>query len=300
MKPAFAPLLPWMLALGAPWGGGVLPTRADTEQPESVFNADANADANARNISRAFAEPPRPSGRPQVFPALDLPNDAWPGPETPRLLALGATPDPSTHPSSSTLRAEEQRLQARMAAEGTNVVDLFSLADVCHDAGVDGDKQAVLRSEAYLRKLLELEPNHSRGLALLGSVYTMKGRDAFWPTTQIRLVKEGNAYMDQAVTLAPDDIPTRTIRALNNAHMPDFLGRTQVVREDLAWLWGKIEKGAAPISTSAKQQLALHWGRILKRQRKVEEAIQVLKAGRGFAPDSTVAAEITAELEKLR
>jgi hypothetical protein len=207
---------------------------------------------------------------------------------------------PAEAPPSTGLKVEEQRLLAKMAAEGTNSANLFALADFCHDEGVDGDKQAVPRAEAYLRILLESEPKHSRALALLGSVYTLKGRDAFWPTTQIRLVKEGNTYMDRAVTLAPEDVPTRVIRALNNAHMPDFLGRTQVVREDLDWLWLKIQAGGAPISTSAKQQLALHWGRILKRQHKADEASQVFRAGRAFSPDSNFAAELTTELEKLR
>jgi len=185
-----------------------------------------------------------------------------------------------------------------MARNGTNVARLFELGDTAHDLGADGDKQAVVRAETYLRQLLELEPNHAQGLALLGSVYTMKGRDAFWPTTQLRLVREGIEIMDRAVSLAPDDIRTRTIRALNNAHMPDFLGRAEVVRADLAWLWEKAEKDPTHFTTSARQKIALHWGRRLKRQHQTDLARKVWETGRDFAPSSPVAAEIRAELEK--
>src|SRR5690606_8268318 len=106
---------------------------------------------------------------------------------------------------------EERQLLSRMATQGTNTATLFALADLCHDAGVEGDEKAVLRGEAYLRQLLEMEPTNAPALALLGSIYTMKGRDAFWPTTQLRLAREGNKMMDRAVSLAPDDIRTRTI-----------------------------------------------------------------------------------------
>lgn len=291
MKPTFAPWLRCALALGVPSCLGALPPLTDSGRTKAVRNG----------VEVGTAWPGSRSTR------ANLQADTLDGvslrPATAKLLAAATPADPprrSAGSAAASLKPEEQRLLARMAAEGTNAPSLYALADFCHDEGVDGDKQAVLRAEGYLRRLLELDPKHSRALALLGSVYTMKGRDAFWPTTQIKLVKEGNGYMDQAVAQAPEDIPTRTIRALNNAHMPEFLGRTQIVREDLAWLWGKIEKGGAPISTSAKQQLALHWGRILKRQRKVDEALRVLQTGRDFAPDSPIAAEISVELEKLR
>ncbi|MBL9128751.1 MAG: hypothetical protein JNL97_13945, partial [Verrucomicrobiales bacterium] len=139
--------------------------------------------------------------------------------------AAAAPKAPAHSPASET----ELRLLDRMAREGTNSALLYALGDTCHDAGVDGDKHAVLRAEAYLRQLLDLYPTNAPALALLGSVYTMKGRDAFWPTTQLKLVREGISMMDRAVASSPDDTRTRVTRAFNNAHMPDFLGRNETV-----------------------------------------------------------------------
>jgi hypothetical protein len=194
---------------------------------------------------------------------------------------------------------EEQRLLSKMAVEGTNAATLYALADHCHDLGVDGSKEAVVRAERYLRQLLKLEPENARALALLGSVYTMKGRDAFWPPTQLRLVREGNTYMDKAVNMAPDAVAPRVIRALNNAHMPDFLGRREVVREDLSWLWPKVEKDPEGFTLSQRQNLALHWGRQLKRMRQPDEARRVWEIGRNFDPNTKASREISAELAKL-
>lgn len=195
---------------------------------------------------------------------------------------------------------EEQKLLARTEIGATNTATLYKLADIAHDLGVDGDKDAVERAEAYLRQLLASEPTNAPALALLGSVFTMKGRDAFWPTTQLRLVRQGNNYMDQAVQMAPDDIQTRVIRALNNTHMPDFLGRTETARKDLAWLWEKIEATPGILQTSSKQQVALHWGKHLKRLHKPEEARRVWEAGKAMDPESKAGSLISEELAKLR
>jgi len=209
-----------------------------------------------------------------------------------------------THAASATSHSplpEEGRLLSRMRADGTNAALLFRLADVCHSAGgKGGDKEAALRAEGYLRQLLQLLPSNAPALALLGSVYTIKGRDAFWPTAQLRLVKEGNAIMDRAIQLEPDNVQARLIRAFNNAHMPDFLGRTEIVRADLAWLWEKAEKEPARFTVADRQETALHWGRQLKRQERTGDARNVWERGRTLDPQSPLAKMLGEELGKLR
>lgn len=195
--------------------------------------------------------------------------------------------------------ANEMQLLTQMKHEGTNVGSLYALGDVCHDAGAAGDKEAVVRAEAYLRQLLTLEPTNAMATALLGSIYTMKGRDAFWPTTQLRLVGEGNEMMDRAVSMAPEDVRTRLTRALNNAHMPEFLGRSELVVKDLSWLWGKWEKDPTLFTVNQRQELALHWGRRLKKQDRHGEARKVWETGKDFDPESKVAKEIGVELAKM-
>ena len=196
--------------------------------------------------------------------------------------------------------AEEKRLLARLATEGTNVALLIQLGDVCHDAGVAGDKKAAPRGEAYLRQALALEPTNAVATALLGSTITIKARDAFLPTTQLRYVREGNEYMDRGVQLAPDAIRPRLFRVLNNAHMPEFLGRTATVRTDLAWLWEKIEKEPAQFTASQKQEVALHWGRQLRRLQRPDEARTVLERGLAIDPESPQARPLARELGRLR
>ena len=210
------------------------------------------------------------------------------------LLGTAGVAAPSPDPD-----AQERRLLREMAEQGTNTARLFALGDYCHDLGVAGDKTAVPRAEAYLRQLLTIEPTNAPGLALLGSVYTLKGRDAFWPTTQVRLVQEGNRYMDEAVKLAPDDVATRLLRALNNTHMPDFLGRVEIVRADFEWLWARVDSHAQQMEPASRQNLALHWGRQLKRLKRFGEARQVWEKGLTMGADTADGRDIQAELRKL-
>lgn len=229
-----------------------------------------------------------------AFLLLSLSNPAAPVPPPPHTARTESLHNPTNSPA-----ALEARLLADLARLGTNSDRLYRLADVCHDAGVAGDKKAVERAESYLRELLAHEPTNAPALALLGSVYTMKGRDAFWPNVQLRLVHEGNAFMDQAVQLAPDNVRVRLTRAFNNAHMPDFLGRVEIVRADLAWLWDRAEQSPDLVSAAEHQELALHWGRQLKRLKRLDEARRVWTRGRNLRDSSSLAADIDAELAKL-
>lgn len=194
---------------------------------------------------------------------------------------------------------EEATLLQQIGNGPTNATQLYALADVCHDAGAEGDPKAVVRAETYLRQLLALQTNSAPAIALLGSVYTMKGRDAFWPNVQLRLVREGNEFMDQAVRLESNNVQVRLTRALNNTHMPDFLGRTAIARADLAWLWEKISLTPTNFTVSQRQQVALHWGRQLKRQDKPAEARKVWVSGRSADQTTAVAREIATELKEL-
>src|SRR2546425_1182132 len=83
------------------------------------------------------------------------------------------------------------QLQKQLALQPTNVALLIQLGDFCHDEGVNDNAKAVVLADRYFRDALKLEPTNALALALLGSTYTMKGRDAFWPGTKLSLVNEG-------------------------------------------------------------------------------------------------------------
>ena len=135
------------------------------------------------------------------------------------------------------------------------------------------------------------------GMALLGSVITMKARDAFWPNVRLRYAKEGVRIMDSAIKLAPENPEVRFVRAENNFHMPKFMEREEVVRSDFAWLWQQVQKRPAEIPTRLKQEIAYYQGHVLKRQKRDKEANEVWQAGLGFDPQSLMAERIRKQLK---
>jgi tetratricopeptide (TPR) repeat protein len=191
-------------------------------------------------------------------------------------------------------------LQAQLALSPTNIDLLFQLGDLCHDEGVNDNPKAVVQAETYFKQLLAIDEKHARGRVMYGSTLTMKGRDAFWPPTQLSWVRDGNREMDLAVKLAPEDARVRFARANNNFHMPKFLGREEIVRADLEWLWKQAKENPGSLSLDERQTIASFHGQHLKKQKKIDAAIEVWTQGMALNPDSPTAREIHKLLQQNR
>ena len=199
--------------------------------------------------------------------------------------------------AAETFKQQLAELETKLAAEPTNTKVLFRLGDLCYDEGARDNASAVELSEKYFKQLLAIEPTNAFATALLGSVLTMRGRDAFWPKTRLDYVKKGNKMMDVAVQLAPEDPDVRLVRALNGFHMPKFMERDEIARTDFTWLWQRVETKSEGLNDDLKQNAALFYGRILKNQKKTKEAIGVWNKGIAFNPDTDLAREIRQQLK---
>ena len=189
-------------------------------------------------------------------------------------------------------------LQSRLQSDPTNTLILFQLGDLCHREGANNDEKAVVLAEGYFRRLLGIDPNHAMARVLYGSVLTMKARDALWPLTQLNYVKAGNREMDAAVTMAPEDAQVRFARAVNNFHMPEIMGREEIVQEDLAWLWQQAQMADTELKVGQKQRIALYYGQTLQKKNRLNEALPIWRAGLAIAPRSQDAAPLKEELQK--
>jgi tetratricopeptide (TPR) repeat protein len=189
-------------------------------------------------------------------------------------------------------------LQNRLESDPTNSLILFQLGDLCHDKGVNNDEKAVILAEGYFNRLLAIDPDNAMARVMYGSVLTLKARDTFWPLTQLNYVKAGNREMDAAVKIAPKDAEVRFARAVNNFHMPDIMGREEIVQEDLAWLWQQARLANTKLKVGQEQTIALRYGQILQKKNKLDEAFQIWRAGLALAPKSQDAAPLKEQLTK--
>ena len=61
-----------------------------------------------------------------------------------------------------------------------------------------------------------------------GALTAIAGRHAFLPTTKYKLVKDGLAEMDAAVTKDGNNLEIRFIRGMTNYYLPFFFGRSDI------------------------------------------------------------------------
>jgi hypothetical protein len=199
--------------------------------------------------------------------------------------------------SAETFEERLAALQNQLTEQPTNKDVLFKLGDLCHDEGVHDNPKAVVLADNYFKRLIALDPTNALARAMHGSTMTMVGRDAFWPTKRVALVREGNREMDEAVAMAPQDVRVRFARANNNFYMPKFLGREEIVRADLNWLWEQVQ-AKTDIPMDIRQDTALLQGLSLKKRKQTAEAVQVWRKALEWSPNSAEASDIRSNLAK--
>ena len=189
------------------------------------------------------------------------------------------------------------RIAKSFAVRSHQYAHLFQLGDLCYHEGGNNNENAIL-AEGYFKRLLAIDPNHAMARVRYGSVLTMKARDALWPITRLNYVKAGNREMDAAVKIAPNEAQVRFARAVNSFHMPDIMGREEIVQEDVAWLWQQAQLADTKLNVGQKQTIALYYGQTLQKNNKLDEALQIWQAGLDLAPKSEDAAPLKEQLKK--
>jgi hypothetical protein len=79
--------------------------------------------------------------------------------------------------------------------------------------------------------------------------------------------------------------------------MPKFLGREEIVRMDLNWLWEQVQ-AKTDIPMDIRQNTGLLQGLALKKRKQTADAIQVWRKALEWAPNSSEASEIRSNLAK--
>lgn len=191
-------------------------------------------------------------------------------------------------------------LERRRALEPTNTVVLLELGRLYHWEASQGDGEAVKKAEECLGMLCRLDPTNARARALLGSTFTLKARDAFLPTTKLKLARQGLAEMDAAVRGAPDDAEVRFTRVCNNVSLPGFFRRETFIEEDFDWLVRAGEAKPSRLEPGFRAWVALYHGLWLDRQGHREEARRRWNEGLAADPESPVAGRLREELDRTR
>lgn len=193
---------------------------------------------------------------------------------------------------------ERAALEARLASTPDSPEVLVALGKLFHNRSTLGDsdaKETARLAEKHLRHLLKVSPTNAFGRALLGSTITLGARDAFLPTTKIRLVRQGLAEMDAALKEHPDDANARFTRGANNVFLPDFFKRKDFVLKDFEWLTDAVTREPQKYDNEFRQYVAMYHGIALRRYGELDKAVGLWQSGLAIDPNSKVAELIRKE-----
>lgn len=151
--------------------------------------------------------------------------------------------------------------------------ELLTEAIRLHDAGVDGDKEAVLKAYDLLQKLHALDPKDPVIEGYYGCAITLLGRDAVDPNERFANAMKGLKILDRVVEQHPDIIEIRTLRAFTCYRLPEmYFHRTSTAIEDFNYLLSRYEENNSVFSEDFYWQILYDLGQAYKNIDRQEEA----------------------------
>jgi tetratricopeptide (TPR) repeat protein len=190
---------------------------------------------------------------------------------------------------------EIKSLEEQLKTNSQNVEILVKLGIAYHNKGVNGDKKAVKSAEEHLNKALELDRTNALALAYLGSVWTLKGRDAFFPWNKMKNVEKGMDKIDKAVDMSPDNLRVRMLRAMNSLNLPPFFHRLQYSLKDFTYITDNPEFKNWP--TESQSMVYYNLGLAFEKDEKPNEAKNNFELAIQTAPESKWAKNAKEELK---
>ncbi len=155
-----------------------------------------------------------------------------------------------------------------------------------HNLAILEVKGASGKAAKYLREGTKLYPEDALLLALLGSSTSMVGRDEWNIVTKKSKASEGYAILDKAVTMAPDNVFIRMIRANNSLAAPKSFGRQKIAKGDLLHIEGIINKAPKEVTAEIQTQVYYKLGTIFRSEKDESKAKSYFKKAAELAPDS--------------
>jgi tetratricopeptide (TPR) repeat protein len=189
-----------------------------------------------------------------------------------------------------------KELEGSLQQKPNDVATLIALGKLYHDQGAAGNKDAVDKGFTCLDKAIELDPTNAVAFAYRGSLWTMRGRDAWFPFTKLNHVDKGIDELDKAVDLAPDNITVHLTRGINSVQLPSMFKRLGTALKDFSFL---LADPRFPHLDVQLQSTIYYWaGVAYKRDNQADKAKEYLEKAISVAPESMTAKNAEKELKE--
>ncbi len=187
-------------------------------------------------------------------------------------------------------------LKVKLKTEPNNIQALTDLGIYYHDLGVKSDKKAVENGEELFTKILSLDSTNAVATAYLGSILSLKARDARMPWNKIKYAKRGFVQLDKAVQMEPENLNVRVIRAMNSYQVPQIMKRMKFAFEDFNFIINHEE--FKNWLADSRAFVYLHLGKAYERDDQHDKARECFDLAMKEAPFSKSGKEAKLVLEK--
>lgn len=131
---------------------------------------------------------------------------------------------------------------------------LFGLGQIYYNQAMKGDKNSTDKALDCFEKASKLNQKKGMPLCWLGSIYTIKGRDAMLPLMKMTYVNKGITLMADAVNLEPGNISLRMIRGSNLLCLPEIFKQLDIAISDFNTIVNLKEEKHYPIPENVYAQ----------------------------------------------
>jgi hypothetical protein len=153
---------------------------------------------------------------------------------------------------------------------------------------VNGETELVQLCRDHWMRMHDHNPRDPLVAAYLGATVAFSASVERWPPRKGQLAKQGLELLENAVSLAPENVEVRFLRGTTSQRLPALMGRRAVAKQDLAYA-----ASAAPAAV-ASGELGLdiaaaslfHYGMLCDAEGNRHEAQEAWRAASNLGPDT--------------
>lgn len=194
-----------------------------------------------------------------------------------------------------------ESLESQLTNSKSDIPVLLELGKLYHQmAASSKNKKAIKKAESHLKQVLQYDKNNAEALVWLGSLNTLKGRDAWMPWNKLKYVEDGLKLMDRAVSLDRHNIKIRLVRANNNASLPSFFNRADSAIADFQFILKMVEITPEKFAFLPVSEMYLTLGDLYLSLGEDKKAMDAWNAVLEKFPTSKSAKHAIQNLQKVR
>ena len=191
------------------------------------------------------------------------------------------------------IRDLEQKIRSNPNDESA----LMELGRLYHDQAASGNTDFIGKGVRCFDQIVAMDSANAVALAYRGSLWTMQGRESWWPPNKLSYMRRGSEELDRAVEMAPDNIMVHLIRGINGLGQPEYTGRLLTSLEDFILL---LRRADFPEQTKELKAVIFYYGGLAhKRADDYDNARELFKRAIAILPGSDFAKRSQDELKDM-